>query len=495
MPTIIMPPNIDYKICKLALPSTIYGVVGRELNIYFDNLMIDDAAKYQFETSCTIGTHQNERWTCVPLIAGTYPLTIKAYKDYSEAPIATATTNVVVTDFAVGAALSKKLLAIGDSTTLALATNNTLSGSSSVFYGGPMTVTLLGTQGSAPALCEGHSGQTVNWFKTNASSPFVFSGTFNFSSYMSAHSYTEVDFVTIHLGINDVISCLSDAAVNTLANTAMGQLEDMITNIHAFNSSVKIAILLTIPPSYYQDAFGISTPSGTRNIQRFRHKRNVLTWVFRLLSQFKDREAGNIYVLPFNACIDTVNNMYYAASALANSRSTASITRQSNYVHPATSGDYQMSDTIYYWMKAMIDTGQTNQIPLASRDFITSWTATNGGTYTVTGNQSDPDYGKTAYRIVYNADASGSSTYYYPIYGAPNPHHSTFSIMAKLNSGVCYIQESGTMKQITSGEWVNLQVTNTNLASASYSVGFTSQAAAQAFDITVCSPVAVNRAV
>ena len=100
---------------EIFLPSTIYALVGQELNIYFDNIMNDRDTDYDFVVSCTIGEQLNNCYRVTPETAGTYPIVIKAYQDGTEST--RITSSIIVTDASVGIGINKKVLVIGDSTT------------------------------------------------------------------------------------------------------------------------------------------------------------------------------------------------------------------------------------------------------------------------------------------------------------------------------------------------------------------------------------------
>ena len=88
-----------------------------------------------------------------------------------------------------------------------------------------------------------------------------------------------------------------------------------------------------------QDAFGESYTTA-QTLRRYR--RNWSRLIKRLKAAFDQCGASNIYVLPFNISLDTKNNMSTVTVA-ANSRNAATVVRQSNDVHPASSGYLQMS--------------------------------------------------------------------------------------------------------------------------------------------------------
>ncbi len=343
-----LPYNLPHK-PLFSLPSKIYSIVGQEVNIYFDNLIAGKAERYDWDVSVgSIGTQQNERWTAIPIAdnIGSHVMLIRAYEENEEVAANTGTTTLVVTDATVGTGVSKTCLFIGDSLIAANAyTSNllTLFGENE-----PMDITLIGTQGISPNLHEGYGGKTIDWFYTHADSPFVFDGVFNFSQYMTTNSFASVDVVTIMLGINDVFSLNTDGAVALLITEAFAQLESIITSIKVFNVNVKIGIVLTVPPSIDQDAFGSNYGEGQT---KWRYKRNNMLFVRNLIRQFDNR--SNIYCVPVNLNLDTKHNMSVDSTTPWNSRTSATTIRQNNGVHPASEGYYQIADAFYYWLKSL----------------------------------------------------------------------------------------------------------------------------------------------
>jgi lysophospholipase L1-like esterase len=329
---------------EAVISPSIPALVGKELNIYFENIMNDAANKYQIDVVCSIGSQQTERWTVIPTTAGTYSMAINVFKNY--ALIKTISTSIVVKAASVGTSVNKKLLVIGDSTTansIAIGELNNLFGSD------VMDITLLGTKGTAPVLHEGISGWTVNHFYTDASSPFVFSGVFDFSQYMTTNGFSGTDYVVINLGINDTFSYSDDGSLNSKISTMLTQYQSIIDNIKAYNSSIKIGLAVTIPPNYSQDAFGKDYGSSQT---RWRYKRNNYIWAKALINQFKGKEAQNIYLVPINVNIDTEHNFELQTVAVNSRNSTTVIRSATNSgVHPTNSGYYQIADLYYYWLK------------------------------------------------------------------------------------------------------------------------------------------------
>jgi lysophospholipase L1-like esterase len=330
------------------LPPTIPALVGKEINIYFDNV-IDKSKNYDFDVVCTKGIQQNERWTWVPDVAGTFALTLNIYQNF--VLFRTMTTSIVVKAIAVGSAVTKKMLCIGDSTTAAgVYTGEIIN----LFGADVMDITLLGAQGAGSNHWEGFGGWSAYTFAHTPSltintNPFWNTGTgaFDFAWYMSQHAYTGVDYVTIHLGINDIFNFVTDATASGGFATILADLDIMVNSIKAYDANVKIGVMVTIPPSANQEGFGSYYGSGN---SLWRYRRTYDMWLQAFLAYYKGKEAQGIYLVPINVNLDTVHNMP-STSVAANSRSAVMVTRQTNSVHPDTPGYNQMADVLYYWLK------------------------------------------------------------------------------------------------------------------------------------------------
>jgi lysophospholipase L1-like esterase len=341
--------NSTYGIINL--PAKIFGVVGHELNVYFENIL-DDESLYRINVVCSKGTQYEKRWAITPTVAETLSLEIQVFDRKTAQRIASKTTSVIIQAVTVGDSLNRSCLFIGDSTTAGGQVTGELI---TLFSTDAMAITLVGTKGTSPNLHEGISGWTVANF-IGATSPFYVGGVLDFSAYMTANSFTQLDRVLIHLGINDVFNYLYDYSVTGASSLYIGintnfiaNLNTLITNIKLFNADAKFGIALTIPPAYSQDAFGVSYTSGQT---RRRHKRNIDLLVKALIAEYDGREAEGLYLIPVNTNLDTVNNMS-TTTMNANARNTTQITVQNNGVHPANSGYYQIADSFYYWLKSL----------------------------------------------------------------------------------------------------------------------------------------------
>ena len=331
---------------QILLAPIIWCVVGHEVNIYNKNISTypDD---YDIDYVCTVGTQQVERWTYVPEAAdvGTLSFVVNVYKNGILLDTKTSSLIVLAADAGTGETL--KVQIIGDSTT----SNNTMIDELATVVGADaIAVTFIGTQGVTPNFHEGYSGKSVAWMYADAASPFVYTGAFNYATYLTTYTLDTPDVVIFNLGINDLFSQTTDLACDATIATIKTQYDAMITNIKASNANVIIGMCLTIP-SGNQDAFGSSYESGQTSA---RYSRNNRRLVKALLDYYTGKTAQNIYLVPLNACLDTVNNMLMGSAVPINSRNPTTVTRQINGVHPGVYGYYQIADQMFYWLKGIV---------------------------------------------------------------------------------------------------------------------------------------------
>lgn len=311
------------------LPPTIPVVVGKELNIYFQNIINKDLKNVRINVICSVGKQLKDRFNFNPTSAGTYKITIEVYENNNL--VGEISSNIIVKNSTVGSGINKKVLVIGDSTINAgYSTQRVLDN----FNSDVMDVTLLGSRGNAPNLYEGRGGWTAGMYRTNAIyesviNPF-YNGDFDFNYYMVQKGYTSVDYVVINLGINDTFSFENDAILTTNINTIISNYDFIINNIKNYNSTIKIALNITIPPNENQDAFGNAYGCGQT---QWRYKKNNEIWVKKLIDYYKGKEFQNIYLMPINLNIDCANNI-------------------SDAVHPTPTGYNQIGDIMYYWLKS-----------------------------------------------------------------------------------------------------------------------------------------------
>lgn len=337
----------------MVLAPKLYALTGQEFNIYFDNIVNGKDTDYDFDVNCSIGGQFDYYYRVVPDKAGTYPITIKAYRNGEE--VDSVSSKIIVTESQVGKGVNKSILIIGDSTTASgICTQKLLDDFGTAE---PMDITLLGTKGIYPNLNEGISGWKINdYFATpgNNSKKNLFWNTntkeFDFSFYMCSQGYKNADYVILNLGINDILSITDDITLKKKTNEMVLQYSGMISSIHYYNPNIIIGIAITIPPAYDQNSFG--KIYGCKQT-RLRYKQNNYLWTKTLIQKFSGKENSNVYLIPINTNLDTRYNMGLENTPV-NARNSTNITTiiGNGSVHPAESGYWQIADIYWYWLKS-----------------------------------------------------------------------------------------------------------------------------------------------
>ncbi|MGE4301573.1 MAG: SGNH/GDSL hydrolase family protein, partial [Victivallaceae bacterium] len=283
------------------VPPEIYAVVGRECNVYLDNIFADSYKQYGVDVTCAVGKQQNERYTIIPTTSGTSAWSMTVHNQAARTVIDYATSSLVVATADAGSGTTPKVLVIGDSLVAAGVITSTLL---DIAGSDVMGVTLIGTQGTAPNLHEGRGGWDIKSYCTaTAGNPFWISGTVDFPGYLSANSLVTPDWVFIELGTNSVGGYVTDEDMIAAMPALIGYYETLIASIQAAGA-INVGIMLPPPPSTDQDAFGTSYGCG---FNQFQFKRNIALYNRAMLDHFKG--VTGVYVLSSNVSLDTINNM------------------------------------------------------------------------------------------------------------------------------------------------------------------------------------------
>lgn len=335
--------------CKLTLPPTLYALEGVEFNLYFDNIVSNDASEYYWDvnlyngdTYVDLGKQEEKRYTLTPTSGnvGTYRfLLTQRDKNYTVINDVEAVLKVVSASAKNGQTLT--LLPCGDSVTAF--DNSWVKQMKDLYITNGLTINTIGKYGTAPYLKQAISG----WTLQNLYDDMCTDGIFDFASYMSKNGFASCDIISIHIGINDT-SWMTPERVDAqwLINKAM--YDTIITSAKAFNPNIKIAIDVTIPVASSQDGFGYKRLSG---LTRWTAKRAIHRYSQYLIDYFKDRESEGIYLVPFNVNLDTANN-YATQTVAVNARNATTVVRQIDEFHPATSGFQQLADSKFAFLKA-----------------------------------------------------------------------------------------------------------------------------------------------
>ena len=343
-------PNLELgfdNLPMIAVPSVIYWLVGKQMNIYFESSIFGKIGQKAHDFYCSVlstkGKFLEKKYRVSPTENFTFK--IKAEKDEKNI---SKTVNVEAIPTNNGNGITRKILTIGDSTVNAAYTTYKMK---QFFDSDVMNVTFIGTLENNGVHHEGRSGWSFYTYCTNyAGNPFWNAGTskFDLAYYLTSTSQTlgSNDWVNIQLGINDLFaSALLDGSfdVDAKIEQMKGFLNDMITSIHAHNSNIRIGIGITTPPAISQDATGNGLNSSAYSLEYY-VKKGLVKWWEYLLAMY-DNEAtrtSKIYLVPINCTIDREHNFPTEMQNI-DEINTTQISVQNNDVHPDLAGYEQMS--------------------------------------------------------------------------------------------------------------------------------------------------------
>ena len=166
--------------------------------------------------------------------------------------------------------------------------------------------------------------------------PFVYNGQIDFSAYCADMSVSTIHEVYILLGWNNA----------TTANPpSMTSCKQFIDLLRAFNPSIKVVLIgLQIPSQE-----GCGQNYGATGI--YSKYMTLVKYVHNLDDAYKgvaEEYVSGVYSVNLAGQFDTEYNMAFSDTT-PNSRNPLTISLQSNGVHPAISGYYQIADVAYRW--------------------------------------------------------------------------------------------------------------------------------------------------
>lgn len=332
---------------KILLPNVINTVVGQELSIYFDNIILCNNLKnYQIDCACDVGKQQNERFVYTPASAGSHTLTVNVYKNYNQLVArASVTINAIS---ATGNGMTKKVCLIGDSWTASVWYPSYLQ---ERFSADGDNITLIGTikpwgDYNGCPIIEGRAGWKATDYITKASFNGVSNafwnpsaGKFDFGYYLSNNGLATPDVVTLFLGIND--------AGGTPYYKTIEAMQTMIDSILSVNPAAKIGVALLPPPCLSQD--GLGAMNGTA-LSLCQQKRCAFELSQMYVEAFGDNDS--VFFIPVMSAVDMVNNVPFEM-VKANAYSDVEIKRVTDNVHCDKAGYQQVADMFYGALKAL----------------------------------------------------------------------------------------------------------------------------------------------
>lgn len=322
----------------LIVPPKIPMVEGHETRVFLDNIF-HNGDYYKAEKMIVAGTAD-------AVYAGAYHVTPTAasssstqYVQYyrGQYPALMAPLNFVKVSADAGSGENIKVMLLGESTT-------EMAGLVNGFYNltdaDVLSVTGIGTRGTAPRLHEGRSGWTTENYMHDATALNITnsfynptSKTFDFAYYIGTNKLEMPDYVFIDMGIND--SWQEIPLTTTLAN-----YQSMIDSIHLLDSSIKIIIGLTNLPEKFKNMWDFNI--GLKD--------KVLKLINALITKYGNRESEGYFLNPIYLNVDPYWDMQYEERVVSPDGKQKELVG-TNGVHPSDSGFKRCADVLYATLK------------------------------------------------------------------------------------------------------------------------------------------------
>ena len=356
---------------RLFLPPHIYAVPGLETNIYYRNVFQTvNPAGFVFVVNCPKGRDDARRWRFVPSkkdAGKVFPLTLQVRDD--EGIVAEAKTQIHVVPSDAGSGRKISLLMIGDSLTAQVHFPTRVH---ALFQkaGNPELV-MIGSHsgGGKPVVpggvaIEGYGGWSyqvflTRWqpevepYKYRKRSKFLMEKdgrrVFSLNHFLEKYNQgKKPDFITIQLGTNDVFALPPSQRIMRI-NQVVSNARTLLRALRKDAPDAVIGVGYT-PFAAGQDAFGKFSYAYPGKENSWNLNRNVFLLnqkMTELAAQLKDPK---LFLIPMQLNLDCENNFPVEEEAV-NAHNPKKVVRQSNNVHPAKSGYYQMGDTLYSFLK------------------------------------------------------------------------------------------------------------------------------------------------
>lgn len=312
------------------LPKKIYSTVGMNMHFYYQNLVKDDVNdRYSLKLKYENGNTQQKDYLQIQNDEpGTRTLSGELYN--RNELIAIEDAEVITSEKRTN--LTKGLV-IGDSTVI---TNGNGYVTQRIIDNLGSNVEFVGTMGSGSNRFEGRGGWSSATYRTdelynNTHNPFYNpeKKDFDFNYYMDNQGYSDINFVIINLGINDVIGYKSKQEIVDNIDNIVANFDHILKSIQSYDSNIKIAINLPIPPTdneeMFVNEFGNSLSQSTV-------KENNFILVNHLIDYYG--QSREIDLVPIFMVVDTKNNFESSA-------------------HPNATGYRQIGDQITSYLNSL----------------------------------------------------------------------------------------------------------------------------------------------
>lgn len=315
----------------LNLPGKIYGTVGAEITVFYQNLLkesITEDVQLKIAGEQTGFSPSQKSFGFTPTAKGSTAFEQELYK--AGELVAVQKTEIVANEMRT---TPIKGLILGDST---VKTNGKGYVTNRIKENLGDNVEFIGTMGTGSNKFEGRGGWTAAKYRTNEEyegkrNPFYNpeKEDFDFEYYMTNQEFENLDFVILNLGINDTFSYKNSTDLINNYNAILANFDHIINSIKEYDKEIKIGVNLTIPPSSSQELF---TQDFGVNSSQVQAKENNFLWVQKLISYY--RFSDNVDLVPIYLGIDTENHF-------------------ENSIHPNLNGYNQIGDQITAYLNSL----------------------------------------------------------------------------------------------------------------------------------------------
>ena len=335
--------KIDEYSPRLTIPNIVHAVVGSQLNLWYDALILSpdrgfySPSYFAVEGICNVGQMQERSFRITPVIGdvGDHTLTINVYNPEKKLVQTKSVILRIINNTAPSSV--KNIIMLGDSLTAAGTTTITLQGLLASLGGS--TPLFWGTKGIDPAKHEGYGGWAFASFLATTS-PFYIGGRIDIPAYRASKGLASpFDVVIIALGVNDTFG--GTEKTQTEINTIINYAKDLID--HFLNDGANTQIIINLPTTDCNTKGGYSVNYGALCGKEL-YQKSMFLLRENILSTFD----GGLYSPRVHVGISGLGvDRYFGypfGTGPASSRSSEVIFNHINAVHPNTSGYQQIAD-------------------------------------------------------------------------------------------------------------------------------------------------------
>ena len=330
---------------EIVLPSTLYGVVGLEINVYKENLLLYNRLKKMAYIHTRFGDEQDDRRTVWMPSSTSLNNTNRNFEVFTDGlkTVVNKSIKIMIAPKDTGSA-TKKVLIIGDSKV-----DNGYVSSHFLhnFDDDNMSVKLLGTKydWNVDNRNEGYGGKTAKWFCTDSKSPFCNNGAFDFANYLSQNSIETPDFVFINLGTNDC-----GLSATGFEITYITYIKEMISSIHSVSQNIHVIVGL---------CEGVSTAKDVNTAEFLNWDLNYKIQILhkKTIEELDNKTDEKIWLCPMYMGMDLehdYNGTEVPLSARDEGKTSKTRFKISDNVHQNEVGYWKNADYMYAIFKNII---------------------------------------------------------------------------------------------------------------------------------------------